>query len=281
MADLSIGARLVEQALKAYDYLNDRKTLPTNRRIFLESTLDNNRNDITERDFNNQELRGLAELITNKYRKVQPELQLYRQYIDKQLARNADAIKNKDKGKMIYPEFLNAFSRDAAAIDALKQGKVTADLASLLNKKTRDYYTNYGFKEAFQGNNPDLDVRPNIQYEDYQDANSGRVVSGNVTPQQSLSTTLGRFNYSIGKDGSINVKDAYDFNPATNVITNTSVNKKVNPDMVAGGFIDFGPSALYNELRAYAGEKIPQGQGRNVNITLTPQNLQELFLQEQ
>lgn len=78
-----------------------------------------------------------------------------------------------------------------------------------------------------------------------------------TNPLGNLQTSLGRFRYAKDKHGRVQVTDAYDFNPL-----NSSTSQEVSGEAMAP--FDFG----YSFLRNYAGEKIPPGQGRNVNILL-------------
>jgi hypothetical protein len=63
-------------------------------------------------------------------------------------------------------------------------------------------------------------------------------------PIGNIQTTLGRFTYSRDADGNLIIIDKYDFNKPSNL----------------GG--------MYGLLRNYAGEKIPEGSGRDVRINL-------------
>ena len=60
-------ADLVKWGLQAYDSLNDRAKLPTNKRVFLESMLDENRSAITEQTLRDTELEVLKQLVHNRY----------------------------------------------------------------------------------------------------------------------------------------------------------------------------------------------------------------------
>lgn len=276
--DLTLGAKLVELGLRGYDKLVDRSTLPANKRILLESTLDNNRQLITRDSFNPGELRAMVDLIKRKYSAADPVLDEYRKYLKSSIDAHNVAVSKKDRDHYIYPEFLENYQRDANAIDKYKQGTITEDLQNLLRQKSRNYYQNYALKEAYRGKEkPNLDLGPYIQYDNYKDAMSGRKIFGDTTPEQSVSTSLGQYNFNYDKDGNLNIKDNYDFNPNYNVLSRTSTKRPVSLEGVLASPLIGG---LYNEIRAYAGEKIPEGSGRPVDIKMTPQELSDLFKRE-
>ena len=99
--------------------------------------------------------------------------------------------------------------------------------------------------------------RGNVQYDDYtkfmrkQQQEHGTIpasIAPNVLsildPIGNVQTTLGRFTYARDPEGNLVVTDNYDFNPIREM------------------------SGAYGALRNYAGEKIPPGTGRKVNINL-------------
>ena len=72
-------------------------------------------------------------------------------------------------------------------------------------------------------------------------------------PLGNLMTTLGQFNYARDANGNLVAKDIYDFNP---------------PPQSAGELKGRNTLNGYGFIREYAGEKIPPGYGRPVNIKL-------------
>lgn len=78
-----------------------------------------------------------------------------------------------------------------------------------------------------------------------------------ASPLGNIQTTLGRFKYARDPDGTLRVIDMYDFNPL-----NASNSDAALTEANTGAL---GP---YNMLRMYAGEKLPPGAGRRVNINL-------------
>ena len=101
----------------------------------------------------------------------------------------------------------------------------------------------------------------NIQYNDYRTLAETMRKRGQIPmsitpglasmsdPLGNIQTTLGRFNYSRAANGDLIVQDAYDF----------STPRKEEPG------VSWGPYAL---IRGYAGQKIPSGRGRPININL-------------
>jgi hypothetical protein len=96
----------------------------------------------------------------------------------------------------------------------------------------------------------------NIQYEDYDTLVKTMRERGQLPVSKypgllsmgdafgNVQTTLGRFNYARDANGNMVVQDTYDFNP------------------------QHGSAGPYKLLRDYAGEKIPRGYGRPVNVNL-------------
>ena len=75
-------------------------------------------------------------------------------------------------------------------------------------------------------------------------------------PLGNLQTTLGRFKYVRDAKGNLVVQDTYDFNPPQE---GTMQEQRTG---------DYGALGPYGLIRDYAGEKIPRGYGRPVNINL-------------
>ena len=99
--------------------------------------------------------------------------------------------------------------------------------------------------------------RGDVQYSDYikfmkqqqeekgtVPASMGPSVLSVLDPIGNLQTTLGRFTYYRDPEGNLMVVDKYNFNKVTE------------------------QSGIYGALRNYAGEKIPEGAGRDVRINL-------------
>ena len=75
-------------------------------------------------------------------------------------------------------------------------------------------------------------------------------------PRGNIQTTLGRFKYARDAKGNLVVQDTYDFNPPQ---------EGAMQEQRTGDYGAFGP---YGLIRDYAGEKIPPGYGRPININL-------------
>ena len=108
--------------------------------------------------------------------------------------------------------------------------------------------------------------RGSVQYRDYKplmDKSPGipasylPSVTSMLDPLGNIQTTLGRFKYVRDPDGTLRAVDTYDFNP---------VNTPNADAMLAEA--NTGALGPYNMLRVYAGQKLPPGTGRRVNINL-------------
>ena len=75
-------------------------------------------------------------------------------------------------------------------------------------------------------------------------------------PLGNVQTTLGRFRYARDANGNMRIIDTYDFNPPQ------------EGAMQEARTGDYGALGPYGLIRDYAGEKIPPGYGRPVNINL-------------
>jgi hypothetical protein len=93
----------------------------------------------------------------------------------------------------------------------------------------------------------------NIQYEDYRKL--GKPVTL-ITPLGNVQTTLGRFRYARDVNGNLIIQDTYDFNPPQEGAVQEQRTS------------DYGALGPYGLIRDYAGQKIPPGYGRPVNINL-------------
>jgi hypothetical protein len=72
-----------------------------------------------------------------------------------------------------------------------------------------------------------------------------------------VQTTLGRFKYGRDAEGNLVVRDTYDFNPPQD--PNSMQEQRT---------AEYGAMGPYSLVREYAGEKIPPGRGREININL-------------
>jgi hypothetical protein len=72
-----------------------------------------------------------------------------------------------------------------------------------------------------------------------------------------VQTTLGQFQYARDPQGNLSVTDTYDFNPPNPYLTQ---------EARTGEYGAMGP---YGLIREYAGEKVPPGKGRQVQINLS------------
>lgn len=58
--------KLTEFALKAYRAVSDKESLPANQKVFLDTFVDKNKGQITEKFFNEEELRAIGKMIASK-----------------------------------------------------------------------------------------------------------------------------------------------------------------------------------------------------------------------
>lgn len=271
MAEETLGEKVVGGALRFYDRHADRKTMATNRRVFLESVMDKRKNPITEASFTPVELTELANVIGAKYANLHEDTDRYAAYLQNELAAHATAVKAKDRDHMRYPEFVAQYEKDLNAIKAFKAGKFTQDFLDLASG-TPTYERSIALRNASKGGT-DLreafNVKPSVTYDDYKqtgaEAQSAHTVWA-TDPRAMLRTTLGQFGYEVDpKTGSLVVTDTYDFNAPRSFFT-----QKTGPalpigetDVAEGGAAAGG---MYGLIRQYAGRAMPPGAGRPVRV---------------
>jgi hypothetical protein len=266
--ELGLPSRIVETGLRVYDKFADRSKMPTNRRLFLESMLDNSTSDIDEKAFNPDEIKALQTLVFKKYQPLQPELEKHRDYLKAKLENNEKFKKAKNKDKMLYPEFEAQYKKDLNVIESFLNGKLTPEFVSFANGK-HNYETQMGLRESGVKFNP---VRTNIQYEDYPiNIDRSRTADAGKNPFDSLATSLGRFNYEVDKNGNLVVKDTYDFNPRQGLFGGPAPGGNRLAESAGEQGAEAGPFGMYGLLRTYAGEKLPPGKGRNVRVSVPAQ----------
>ena len=276
----SLGNRAIESGLRLYNRLTNRKDLPANRRIFLESVLDKSKDPITERSFSPDELKTLEEIISSKYSVTLPAIDEYESYLKSKLAAHNKAKADKNKGSIMYPEAAARYETDLKAIQQFRKGKLTSDFLDLTAGNT-DYYRSLAFGKL---KNADLfNISPSIQYDDYAVGNPNNIsVSADENKKVALMRTLGRFGYEIDpKTNNLVIVDKYDFNPPFSGFTQqTSIKTQpVSEGAVATLGAEPGSGGMYGLLRRYAGNKLPPGSGRDVRIQLNslpplqPQNM--------
>lgn len=108
-----------------------------------------------------------------------------------------------------------------------------------------------------------------IQYGDYQALAKAMRARGKIPasttpslfsmsdPLGNVQTTLGRFKYGRDARGNLVVRDTYDFNPPQD--PNSMQEQRT---------AEYGAMGPYSLIREYAGEKVPPGRGRDININL-------------
>lgn len=260
MADnLSLFGNLVEQGLKLYDKTQDRSKLPANKRVFLESMLENNRQPITEASLSKAEQDALKSLIQQKYAPLAEPLTQYKDYLNKLLAQ-------KDAKNFYSPDQLSQAKQDLKTVNSFLAGNITPEFLQLANLGKGTMVNTQNLMREAGVDRKQFDIYPSIQYKDYgaspaEAMANFSVSAGNNNGISALQTLLGRFNFNVDKSGNLLIKDQYDFN-STPGVSQESVHE-VAPIL--------GP---YQVLREYAGEKMPEGQGRPVNISVPMAPLQ-------
>lgn len=253
MAD-SLFSTLVGAGLNVYDKTQDRSKLPANKRIFLESMLDNERTPITEAKLSKQEQDALKELVWTKYSTFYDPLTKYKTFLDK-LATNKEA-------KQFYsPDQLAQAKQDLKTVNSFMEGKITPEFIQLANLNRGTNINSSNLLREAGVDYKQFNVYPNIQYQNYGN-NPGEAAAnfstsaGNTDSKAAIQTLLGRFNFDVDKAGNLNIKDTYDFN------------KPDQSTMAEGRYEAAAAMGPYQLLREYGGEKMPEGQGRGVNITV-------------
>ena len=268
MADnLSLFGRAVETGLKLYDKTQDRSKLPANQRVFLESTLDSVRTPITQGALSKSEQDALKNLIVSRYEPLKGPMAEYKTVLEKVLAEDAQAVKTKNRDRMLYPNFKQQALKDLQAINGFFNGSLNPDFLELASGKTNyersQFLSRAGLYNSKYGKTgTPFNVPSNIQYSDYNQRNKteaeNNVSAGATNPEAAIRTLLGRFNYTVDPNNNLIINDSYDFNdhPGTG---GTEAN---------GGDPEASSDPRYTAIRLYAGEKMPPGQGRVVNMSL-------------
>jgi len=279
MADnLSLFGNIIEKGVKLYDKTQDRTKLPANQRVFLESTLDNVKSPITQSVLSKSEQDALKNLIVSRYEPLKGPMAEYKAILEKKLADDAQAIKTKNRDRMMYPEFKQQALKDLQAINGFFNGSLSPDFLDLASGKTnyeRSYFLGQAglYNSKYGKTGTPFNVASNIQYTDYNKQNKteadNTVSAGSRNPEAAIRTLLGRFNYTVDPNNNLVINDTYDFNPSPGV-GGTEVN---------GGDPEASTDPIYSSIRLYAGEKLPPGKGRvvNMNLPLAPLQYRDPF----
>lgn len=238
-----LGEQIFEGAAKGWRSLWGAENLPADKRIYMESVIDKRRDPITERSLKPDELEQLRGLIVSRYERIKPQLQ---QDV-KELRQNAqEALR--EAATTRNPETKAWHLRRYRNITGMMNGIQSYLTTGKLNPAVVDYAKR--------------DVPTNIQYEDYDnplEVNSD-VGAGSGSPgrQTAIGQTLGRFTYEVDPQGTIIVKDTYDFGSGVNALTGLKVQ---NTPVSIGDLITPKKAAV-----KYARARLPEGKGRPVTI---------------
>lgn len=252
MAD-SLFSSLVGGALSVYDKNVDRASLPANKRIFLESMIDKDRSDITESKLSKAEQDALKELVWTKYSVLAEPLTQYKTYLE-------DLTKRKDAKSFYSSNQLEQAKQDLKTVNSFFDGKITPELIQLANLSKGTNVNSSNLLREAGIDRKQFNIYPDIQYKNYGSVPGEAVANfsisaGNNNSKSAIQTLLGRFNFDVDKNGNLVIKDQYDFNSTPGV----------NQEHVYEVAPVLGP---YQMLREYAGEQMPEGKGRNVNISV-------------
>jgi hypothetical protein len=271
MSEQTLGERLVGAGLNIYNRFADRNKMPTNRRIFMESVVDKSKSPITEGAFKPVELDTLRNLILRKYAPLAPALDKYEKYLVERISDHEKAVREKNKDKIMYPEFAKRYADDINTLRKYKQGVITPDFLEIASG-VKDYARYHAMTQSDVRDS--FNVQPIFGYEDYGiDMKDARRASAGNDPRAALHTTLGRFKYEVDpKTGDLVVVDKYDFNPPASGITGSAL--KSQPVTLSSLAMSAeGIGGLYGVIRDYAGRTLPEGSGRDVRIRLNANRL--------
>ena len=263
----NFAERLVGGAIRLYARNADRATMPTNRRVFLDSVVDKRKDPITESYFTPAELTELSNVVAAKYAPLREPVNQYAAYLQKALASHAAAVKAKNPDNAMYPEAVAEYEKDLAAIQAFNAGKLTQDFLDLAQgqqTRFRSGAMHYASK-AGQDLRSAFNVKPSVRYDDYRSDSMLQPRSiFSSSPSAMLQTTLGRFNYAVDpKTGGLVITDSYDFNPRQNPLTATT--RPAQP-LNEGDLAEPLGGGAYGLIRQWAGRAMPPGAGRPVRV---------------
>lgn len=246
MANRTVGERLFEGASKAYRSIVGNEDLPLDKRIYMESVFDRRRDPITEKSLNPEELEQLRTLIVSRYERIKPQLQ---QSVAEMRTNAQQALREAAATK--DPEMRAAHLKSYKNITTTMNGVKSFLQTGKLNPTVVDFARVY-------------DVPAYIRREDYENPFEINVDTGQSGTKSGRNTaigqTLGRFTYSVDPQGSIIVKDIYDFGPGASVFGGPP--PRTQPISITD---------LITPKRAAAklGYKtLPEGKGRPVTIRI-------------
>lgn len=254
--NLTLGDRIVEKSLRLYGKMANREDLPLHKRIFLESVVDARKDPITEKSLKEPEREALLAIVRAKYKPLEPSLKQYEKYLATSLARHKRAVAEKNKDRIMYPEFAKQYETDLKAIRQYKKGVITQDFIDLTSGNI-----NYERAVGLKGANVDapFNIKPALGYDDYPTNMRYRSVFVNRMPA-ALEQTFGQIAYTVDpKTQELVFKEDYDFNPAVGGNA-PSAESQLMAAPEGGG------SSLYNAVRVYAGKVMPPGKGRPVEL---------------
>jgi len=228
-----------------------KRFIPAPARFYTQTMLGDKTKPLTQNDLTPEELSQLNEAIQSSRIRLQQKYETIKNAksfnelpmdIQKKITASEDYLKFDIGGKT--PEEANLKGKNLS--DFLANALQEAKTKAILNQ------------EQFQQG------LGNVQYQDYSENNPIR-------------DTLGRFNYKINPDGTINILDSYDFsNPQRqqNVVDYAKMTPTEKALSVAkSGFLNIGLPNYIKGVAGKAGEAYIGADGRPVNITYNPNML--------
>jgi len=273
-----IADKLIEFGIKQY-VKNKDTPLATNQKIFYDTFINNNKNVITEKDYNKTELDYLKNVLKSQ---LKNRIESF-SGIEEEFYKQAEKLKKLPKKELSPGALESITSAENAFKEYRKSGKINSDLFNIINGNT-DYFQKQTITSLLNKkySPDDADYTKYLtpfklgifDYADYAKNKTESEIDKQISEQRNLTeyspegmihTTLGRFKANFDPNTqTFNIKDNYDFGQRS-----LFVNKNNAPygDTRA---VEAGGNPLYNIIRGYAGRMQPEGVvvPREFNINL-------------
>jgi hypothetical protein len=257
---MTVLDKVLETGFRLYDLGAKRRDLPVNQRVFLETFVDGRRGPVTEVDLKSDELKEIQKLVFGKYERIRPLLALYK-------AKLIDALKSPS----LPGGDRKVFESDLRAIRAFEGGTLTRELTQLaasVDSKPRQALLQEAFKNTTHST-AEMKVKPVVHYSDYAASlfeNAPSIEMGTRGDGfNAIQTFLGTFAFQVSPNNqTIVAKDVYDFDPLS--FGDESRMESAVDAVKTERDVDSTKNKLYSIVREYAGEILPPGKGRDVEI---------------
>jgi len=228
-----------------------KRFIPAPARFYTQTMFGDKTKPLTQNDLTPEELSHINEAIQNSRIRLQQKYETIKNA--KSFNELPEDIQNKITASEDYLKFdLGGKTPEEANFKGKNLSNFLAN--ALQQAKTKAMLNQQQFQQGLG----------NVQYEDYSENNPIR-------------DTLGRFNYKVNLDGTINILDSYDFlNPQRqyNVATYANMNPTEKALSVAkSGFLNIGLQNYIRGMAGKVGEAYIGADGRPVNITYNPSML--------